>query len=186
VVLNKLMQRVVTSGWGTGGSANLGSVMPTAGKTGTSEWDVDQWFIGMTPYYVCQVWLGYDTQQELVVDPNTGTRTKLVRNTIRYNNYGPPILWKTIMEPISEKQEAKPFLESDEVVSHTFCQITGNLATNSCPSVGTGWYKKSRIPPTCNGNHAIVASAGEGSGEEEGSRPYIPAGTPEPILPELD
>jgi hypothetical protein len=53
--------------------------------------------------------------------------------------------------------------------------------------VGTGWYKKSRIPPTCNGNHAIVASASaSGDSDEEGARPYVPAGTPEPILPELD
>jgi penicillin-binding protein 1A len=185
VVLNKLLQRVVTSGWGTGGSANLGTTMPTAGKTGTSEWDIDQWFIGLTPYHVCQVWLGFDTPQELKVNPNTGTR-QWVKNTIGYNNYPPPLLWKTIMQPISEKLDPKPFLESDDVVSATFCQITGNLATSACPSTGVGWYKRSRMPPTCTGNHVISLP---GSGDsEDGERPTSPlAGTrPAPILADED
>jgi membrane carboxypeptidase/penicillin-binding protein len=34
--------------------------MPVAGKTGTSQDDMNQWFVGMTPYYVAPAWLGYD------------------------------------------------------------------------------------------------------------------------------
>ncbi len=185
VVLNKLLQRVVVGGWGTAGSANLGATMPTAGKTGTSEWDIDQWFIGITPYHVCQIWMGFDEQAEMKVNANTGVR-QLVRNTIRYNNYAPPILFKTIMQPISEKLDPIPFMESDQVVSRTFCQITGNLATESCPATASGWYKTSRIPPTCSGDHTISLPPGE---DDEGggivARPVIPEGIrPIPIAAE--
>ena len=45
---------------GTGGAANLGRHMPTAGKTGTSTDSQDRWFIGFTPYYLAAVWTGFD------------------------------------------------------------------------------------------------------------------------------
>ena len=166
VVMNKLLQRVTAVGTGTG--AAMGQIMPTAGKTGTSEHDVDQWFVGVTPYYVCQVWLGYDIPIEMKINVNTGTRQP-VRNTILYGPYPPPILWNTIMRPISEKQEYKEFLESDNVVSMTYCGITGNLATGSCPSAGTGWYKKDRIPNSCSGRHGPPpGSEGDGEGGASG------------------
>lgn len=166
VVLNKLLQRVVTVG--TAKSANLMPTMPSGGKTGTTDKDIDQWFLGITPDYVCQVWLGYDIPIEMKVNPNTGTRQP-VTNTIYYNSYPPPILWKTIMQPLVEKQEYKPFLESDNVVSMTYCTISGNLAGAGCPGVATGWYKTSRIPPTCNGNHAAPNTDGSSSSGTSGS-----------------
>jgi len=149
VIINKLLQRVVNGPRGTGVAANLGN-MPTAGKTGTSSEDVDQWFIGMSPYYVCQVWLGYDHQT--YVDKNGYTRT----NTINYGgSYPPPILFKTIMQPLHEGLEVKSFPESDAVVSLQYCTITGDQAAETCTSRGTGWYKKSQPLRMCTG-HAIV------------------------------
>ena len=137
VVVNKLLQRVVTGPRGTGVQANLGN-MPTAGKTGTSTDDNDQWFIGITPYYVCQVWLGYDVNQR-----------------IRYGTYGPPVLWKSIMAPLHEGLEYASFPESDGVVARTYCTISGDLATDKCGSTGSGWYKTSNIPGNCIG-HAVA------------------------------
>ncbi len=146
VVVNKLLQRVVAAAPGTGRQANLGN-MPTAGKTGTSSEDVDQWFLGITPYYVCQVWLGYDKQ---LPENNYGT--------IGYATYPPPVLFKTIMAPLHEGLEYKSFVESDSVVSKEYCTITGDLATSSCPK-SVGWYKKSRIPSMCSGNHQVETEA---------------------------
>ena len=51
-VMNRLLQQVTTAPQGTGTTAKFGA-MPVAGKTGTSEYDYNQWFIGVTPYYVC-------------------------------------------------------------------------------------------------------------------------------------
>jgi len=162
VVINKLLQRVVTGPRGTGRSANLGT-MPTAGKTGTSSEDVDQWFIGMTPYYVCQVWMGYDKQT--YVDQNGYTRT----NTIRYGSYPPPILFKTIMAPIHEGLEQKAFLESEGVISKQYCTITGDIAADGCPAAA-GWFKKRGPMRVCTGHPVVEAPTDpdDSSGEPDG------------------
>jgi len=163
VIINKLLQKVVNAAPGTGVAANLG-FMPTAGKTGTSTDDVDQWFIGITPYYVCQVWLGYD---EKTADNSYGQ--------IKYYSYPPPKLWKAIMGPLHEDLEYKNFIESENVVSKEYCTISGLLAAESCPKA-TGWYKVNHPPNVCTG-HAVQADEGSpqqpgasnGSGSSSGS-----------------
>lgn len=164
-VMNKLLQRVTNGPMGTGTSARLAN-MPTGGKTGTSDEDVNQWFIGFTPYYVCGVWLGYD--EEKVVKINTSTGTKYTAaNTIYYNGLGypPPKLWKTIMEPLSEGQEYMQFFESPDVVSRQYCTISGDLAGAQCTSVGTGWYKKSNQPNVCFGHIEQKSADPDGDGD---------------------
>ena len=151
-VMNKLLQRVTTQG--TGRSAHLGN-MPTGGKTGTSTGDVDQWFGGVTPYYVCMVWLGYDEKK---ADNNYGT--------ISYSSYPPPMIFKDIMQPLHEGLEYKDFPESSDVVSMTYCTITGDLAGPECSSTATGWYKKSRMPNTCRGTHVVPEQEREEAEEE--------------------
>jgi penicillin-binding protein 1A len=55
-VLNNALQRVV--GEGTGRAAGLGRQV--AGKTGTTEDNVDAWFTGYVPQVATSVWVGYD------------------------------------------------------------------------------------------------------------------------------
>ena len=55
-VLNGALQRVI--GEGTGRAAGLGR--PVAGKTGTTEDNVDAWFAGYVPQVATAVWVGYD------------------------------------------------------------------------------------------------------------------------------
>jgi penicillin-binding protein 1A len=55
-VLNAALQRVI--GEGTGRAAALGR--PVAGKTGTTEENVDAWFTGYVPQVSTAVWVGYD------------------------------------------------------------------------------------------------------------------------------
>jgi penicillin-binding protein 1A len=38
---------------------------PTAGKTGTSNNQMDAWFIGFTPQWVCGIWVGFDEKKEI-------------------------------------------------------------------------------------------------------------------------
>jgi membrane peptidoglycan carboxypeptidase len=57
-VLNAALQRVV--GEGTGRAAGFGRQM--AGKTGTTENNVDAWFVGYVPQVATAVWVGYDPQ----------------------------------------------------------------------------------------------------------------------------
>ena len=149
-LMNKLLQRVVSGPNGTGGSAGFAG-MPIGGKTGTSSEDVDQWFIGFTPYYVCQVWLGYDDQMTYDKYGN------LVTNRINYytggHRYPPPVLFRDIMQPIHEGLEYKNFPDSGELVQREYCADSGKLAGPNCGNVMNGWYKQSSLPGICNGRH---------------------------------
>ena len=40
--------------------------VPIAGKTGTTNDNVDVWFVGMTPEIVAGVWLGFDREKTIV------------------------------------------------------------------------------------------------------------------------
>ena len=55
-VLNGALQRVI--GEGTGRAAGLGRQV--GGKTGTTEENVDAWFVGYVPQLASAVWVGYD------------------------------------------------------------------------------------------------------------------------------
>jgi penicillin-binding protein 1A len=55
-VLNRAMQGVVNDG--TGRAARLGR--PVAGKTGTTQDNLDAWFIGYVPQLSTAVWVGYE------------------------------------------------------------------------------------------------------------------------------
>ncbi len=57
-----MLQGVIESG--TGRSAR-GLRVPAAGKTGTTDENVDAWFIGYTPDIVTGVWVGYDRKKTL-------------------------------------------------------------------------------------------------------------------------
>ena len=56
--MNRLLQRVVTSGTGRSAAIGLGE----GGKTGTTDRNVDLWFIGVIPnrQLVTGIWLGND------------------------------------------------------------------------------------------------------------------------------
>lgn len=132
-VMNHLMQGVTRGAYGTGTTAPF-SAMPVAGKTGTSDNDNNQWFIGVTPYYVGVCWLGYDIPEQI---------------NYRGYNYAPPIIWKNIMGPIHQGLPIIQFKDSPNVVAMQFCTETGLIAGEDCTELATGWYKKSNIPDEC-------------------------------------
>ena len=155
-VMNKLMQQVVAAWPGTGRLASLADIgIPVAGKTGTTDKDVDQWFIGVTPYYVGVCWMGYDDQfqtkvnengEKVVVKDKYGNK---LANSIRYNKYPPPILWNTVMKEVHKDLEPKDFISSSNVVPVTYCKETGYAATDECTNTAIGWYKTNTIPAKC-------------------------------------
>ncbi len=137
-IINKLMQRVTGGPYGTGTTARFQQVqgIPVAGKTGTTDDDRDQWFMGVTPYYVTAVWLGFDTPER-----------------ITYYSYPPPIIYRQLMEPLHQNLEPKDFPISDLVEEKTYCVESGGIAGGECTTVATGWYKKSYDGGPCNAMH---------------------------------
>lgn len=134
-ILNKLCQRVTSGPYGTGTAANLSAYgIQTAGKTGSSSDNTDLWFVGMTPEYLGVVWLGYAEKMQ----------------EIKYNSYPTPIIWKGVMQKIVPYMNPEvKFGESPNVVQKSYCTVSGDLATESCSSTATGWYKKDNIPGSC-------------------------------------
>jgi len=65
-ILSGVVQR------GTGRAAGAGLNRPIAGKTGTTNDALDNWFVGFTPDIVIAVWLGYDDPRSLGRDATGG------------------------------------------------------------------------------------------------------------------
>jgi penicillin-binding protein 1A len=64
----KILQQNMTSGTGTG--AQIGC--PAAGKTGTTDQNVDAWFVGYTPNLSTAVWVGYPgPERRIPMEPPT-------------------------------------------------------------------------------------------------------------------
>ena len=127
--MNGLLKSVCDSGTGT--QARFSSKYTIAGKTGTTDDDIDRWFIGYTPYYCAAVWVGYDTPM-----------------TLSFYNSNPTIpLWRKVMERVHDvkKLKSKSFkytqLENRNIVEKTdvetiegkICSESGLKATAYCP-----------------------------------------------------
>lgn len=69
-IMANMMKGVVERGTGTRVKA-LGR--PVAGKTGTSNEEMDTWFIGFTPQWTCGVWVGFDLKKR-IGEKETGGR----------------------------------------------------------------------------------------------------------------
>lgn len=141
MIMNRIMQGVITSGTGT--SARYGS-MPLAGKTGTSSDNSDFWCIAMNPYYVMSVWEGY-------------VPTVKYMRTIR--PHPTQIAFKEVMSQVCEDLEYMNFPTSENVRAMSYCTGTGYLASGACPSVATGYYKSDNIPGVCS--HVFVPTEEE-------------------------
>ena len=61
-LMTSLLQGVIQNGTGWRAKA---LERPAAGKTGTSNDQVDAWFVGYTPQYTTGVWVGYDEEASL-------------------------------------------------------------------------------------------------------------------------
>lgn len=96
---------------------------PCAGKTGTSNEYMDNWFVGFTPQLTCGVWVGYDLKTPIGgYHTGTGAATAL------------PI-WTAVMQKASEKLPVEDFEVPDDVYPITVCQDSNKRATDHCHAV---------------------------------------------------
>lgn len=122
-IMNDMMQDVVRKGTGSGTLVynKDGEVIPTAGKTGTSDANIDKWFCGTTPYYVAATWYGYDNRQ--VPISITSAETNNAKK-----------IWHAVMTKIHEDLEPTSFFSSTpaKIVTRKICMDSGKLATALC------------------------------------------------------
>jgi penicillin-binding protein 1A len=109
------------SGWT---ASTLMKGRPFGGKTGTAQEFKDTWFIGFTPYIVCGVWIGFDSEETTLENYNTGATAPL------------PVWAKFIAEtsemlgyPMDKFDLARTGLTTDRI-----CKVSYKRATQFCPS----------------------------------------------------
>lgn len=138
-LLTNAMHDVVTGGTGSGANSYTG--MYTAGKTGTTSGDFDNWFCGYNPYYTASIWLGND--ENITYSPGS------------IKCY----MWRDIMDQVIEKKgldTSATFEMPDGIVQATVCSDTGLLPSNGCPTV-TDYFDASKIPTKyCPGVKKVV------------------------------
>jgi len=113
-IITDMMRSGVTAG--TGQRAKLdknNSVIPVAGKTGTTSDNYDAWFVGYSPYYVGGVWIGNDIQIEL--DSGSAMSAQL---------------WNVIMSQVHKDLPSRNFDRPENVISVMIDTESGKLATD--------------------------------------------------------
>ncbi|WP_257347517.1 transglycosylase domain-containing protein [Pseudalkalibacillus decolorationis] len=107
----------------TGASVNHLITRPTAGKTGST--DYDSWIIGYTPQLVTGVWTGYDEGKKL--HPF---------NDVLYSKN----IWAHFMKDALEDKPVAKFHKPDGVVGVYVNPDNGLLATEACPVKRFSYY----------------------------------------------
>ena len=127
-MLTNCLRTVVTSGTGAG-TIDAGS-MPVVGKTGNTNEDLDQWFVGFTPYYTIACWNGYDQADENG-NPLPAKSIGYRRNVGAYP-YTSMVTFRDIARKISEGQTYKDFVQPSGIITAAVCRDSGLVATDAC------------------------------------------------------
>ena len=112
------------------------------GKTGTTDYDHDIWFVGVSPYCSLACWMGYDQPA-----------------TVPYGSLA-AITWQKVMSNYLSDKTPKGFDVPSTIIEATYCKGSGLLASPGCYDTGTGYYTVDDMPGYCDGVHkAGVADA---------------------------
>lgn len=131
-IMNSMLKGVVTSGTGT--PANFRRDMAICGKTGTTDSDVDRWFVGYTPYYAATVWFGYD-------------QPKSMRSLYTANPTIP--VWRKVMTEIHKNKKSANFDTPKGLKNVTYCTDSQEIATDLCINAGkakTDYFNDTTAP----------------------------------------
>ncbi len=125
-LMTDMMRTVVKSGTATGVKKYIGSGHDVAGKTGTTNFDYDSWFVGYTPEVSLGVWIGFDI-------PHTLPKSKPPRSIQ---------IWGKIMQNLfntypDQFPKNSKFSVPSGIVSKEICSKTGKLASDVCRKEGT-------------------------------------------------
>ena len=116
-----------------------------AGKTGTTDYDRDLWFVGASPYCTLACWMGYDQPDSV-------------------NYYGlSTVVWQKVMANYLKNKTYKEFTMPDTIIPATYCKGSGLLAASYCSDTATGYYTEDDMPAYCNGIHTAGGLGGEKS-----------------------
>lgn len=145
-LVSTILEKVVQTG--TAGQAQaLGFNKPAGGKTGTTNFYKDAWFIGYTTSLTCGVWVGMDNN-----------------SSIKEGGYGATLalpIWCQVMNKAdANTYPALPFKSPEPLQRARLCSFSNQLATQGCIETGTEYEMNlpvSLIPQTSAGDPAYCA-----------------------------
>ncbi|MDE3215198.1 MAG: PBP1A family penicillin-binding protein [Gemmatimonadota bacterium] len=140
-IVRDMMKDVTLRGTGRIAREMVPDDVPIAGKTGTTNDNVDVWFVGMTPHLVAGVWLGFDQNQPIALGVAGGSLAapvwgEMVRDYYAGRSAGqfppaPDLVFGDYDRATG--QPATPLTPPDEVYTEFFVPGTGPLATRENP-----------------------------------------------------
>ena len=135
-LVTTMMRGVVDRGTGTAARAALGSGVPAAGKTGTTNGATDAWFVGFTPQRVGAVWIGFDRPRTIVQDGSGGRLAAPV--------------WGRIMRAAMRGQEAETWKAPGGVVERQVTTDGDRVVAPGCRARGDTYreyFLRRHVPP---------------------------------------
>ena len=133
-VMNIMLQNVAKNGTAKG--LKINDEYQIAAKTGTSGGNKDKWIIGYSPYYVCGVWVGYDTPMEM--------NNSAVFATSMFDS--------VMIKAHKGKDKKAEIYNSGNLVESSFCVDSGLLPAEACNRdlrtnrIETGYFIKGTEP----------------------------------------
>ena len=128
-IMNKMLIGVVEGG--TGKEAKIAN-LAIGGKTGTSDENADNWFVGFTPEYSCAVW--HSTFKE----------------NGNYKNIAPRIFSDIFKSVFDKESDNKNYPVCESVKQMAYCADSGGKLTSNCRRLGSGYYLVSNPLDSCN------------------------------------
>lgn len=126
-LMSDMLEDVITAGTASSYASiitnDAGEYIGTAGKTGTTDDNLDKWFCGYTPYYSAAVWYGYDNRLRQTVIPSCDRS-----NAIR--------IWYYVMSRIHGNCASVGFPRPESIISLEVCS-SGYYANEYCTAAGT-------------------------------------------------
>ena len=129
---------------GTARAATVLNRQDIAGKTGTTNDQVDTWFAGFNPDLVAVVWVGYDNPQSL-------------------HEYAAQLalpLWIEFMKSALNKQPEKFLAQPDNVVAVRIDPKSGLLAPENQPNAIVEYFREQDVPAAEEGAAEAQGDAG--------------------------
>ncbi len=139
-IVRDMMKDVTDRGTGRVARRMVPDDIPIAGKTGTTNDNVDVWFVGMTPHLVAGVWLGFDHPQPIALGVAGGSLAAPV--------------WGEMISDYYSGRSAGSFPAASDLVSGEYDRATGQPATFMTPldSIYTEFFLPGTGPLATRGN----------------------------------
>lgn len=125
-IMNKLLQGVLEPG-GTGQSMTFREV-EIAGKTGTGDDFLDNWFVGVTPGYSLAVWHGEHTSNQAVQLFSAAVRALYKNQPEAYRN----------------------FALHQKLQQMAYCVHSGHAFGPNCTDIAAGYFENAEALPECS------------------------------------